>query len=46
MFEIFFEKAQNIEKKVDNGLFPIKKVDKGDIVPINVIIPRLPMLED
>ena len=24
-------------KKVDNGLFPIKKVDKDDVGPINVI---------
>ena len=31
-----FEKALKIEKKVDNGLVPIKKVDKDTIVPINV----------
>ena len=33
MFENMFENR----KKLNNGLFPIKKVDKNAIVPINVI---------
>ena len=37
MFENMFEKALKIEKKVDNGSIPDKKVDKNAIVPINVI---------
>ena len=32
MFENMFERKE----KVDNGLFPIKKVGKDAIVPINV----------
>ena len=31
-----FEKALNIEKRSTIGLFPIKKVDKNTLVPINV----------
>ena len=36
MFKNMFKKALKIQKKVDNGLFPIKKVDKDAIVPIHV----------
>ena len=36
MIEKMFEKAK-IEKRLTVGLFPIKKVDKDAIVPINVI---------
>ena len=36
MFEKMFEKALKIEKRLTMGLFPIKKVDKDAIVPINV----------
>ena len=36
-----FEKALKIEKRSTTGLFPIKKVDKGAIVPINVISLKL-----
>ena len=37
MFEKMFEKALEIEIRSTMGLFPIKKVDKNAIVPINVI---------
>ena len=38
MFKKMFEKALNIEKRSTMGLFPIKKVDKDAIVPINYFI--------
>ena len=31
-----FKKAQKMEKRSTMGLFPLKKVDKDAIVPINV----------
>ena len=33
-----FEKTQKIYKKVNNGIFPIKKVDKDTVGPINVTL--------
>ena len=37
MFEKMFGKALKIEKRLTMDIFPIKKVDKNAIVPINVI---------
>ena len=44
--QLTHKKSSKNREKVDNGLFLIKKVDTDAIVPINIIIPRMPMPEE